>query len=358
MSIKSNDSIHDTTAKSFASDNYSGIHSEVHAALATANGGHSSSYGNDPYTAKLQSIIKATFGPTAEAFPTLTGTGSNVIALHALLERHESVICAASAHVVIDEGGAPERAGIKLMIVDTPDGKLTPDLIDKQAWGFGDQHRAQPGVVSITQSTELGTLYSLAELKLIAEHTHAMGMWFHMDGARVANAAAALGVSLKEMTTDVGVDILSFGGTKNGAMIAEALIVLNPNFTQSIPFLRKGSAQLGSKMRFISVQLIALLSNDLWKRNAEQANYTAKKLSSALSNIEGVKILYPTQSNAVFAIIAPSVTKRLLEKFSFYIWDEDTGLVRWMTSWDTTDADVNEFVAAVQHELSIENSSK
>ena len=348
--------MHDKSAKSFASDNYSGIHPEVLSALSIANGGHCSSYGNDPYTKELQSLVKATFGPNAEAFPTLTGTGSNVIALHALLERHESVICASSAHVVVDEGGAPERAGIKLLIVDTPDGKLTPELIDKQAWGYGDQHRAQPGVVSITQSTELGTLYTLAELRLIAEHTHGKGMKFHMDGARVANAAVALGVSLKEMTTDIGVDILSFGGTKNGAMIAEAVIVLNPNFNRSISFLRKGSAQLGSKMRFISAQLIALLSDDLWKRNAEQANYTARELSAALSNLEGIEIVYPTQANAVFAILPPSVTKRLLEKFNFYIWDENTGLVRWMTSWDTTEDDIKQFIEAVQKELLVESN--
>jgi threonine aldolase len=351
MSINSNEPIHDISAKSFASDNYSGIHPEILNAILVSNGGHSSSYGNDPYTAKLQSVVKDVFGSDAVAFPTLTGTGSNVIALHALLERHQSVICAATAHVVVDEGGAPERAGIKLLLVDTPDGKLTPELIDRQAWGFGDQHRAQPGVVSITQSTELGTLYSLAELRAIAEHAHAKGMKLHMDGARVANAAVSLGVSLKEMTTDVGVDILSFGGTKNGAMLAEAVIVLNSDYAGSISYLRKGSAQLGSKMRFISAQLIAILSNDLWRRNAEQANYTAKELSSLLSNVDGVEIIYPTQANAVFALIAPAVTKRLLENFNFYIWDEGSGLVRWMTSWDTTEADVAEFVAAVQREI-------
>ena len=343
--------IHDVTAKGFASDNYSGVHPEVLAAILNANGGHASSYGNDPYTARLQELVRASFGERAQAFPTLTGTGSNVVALHSLLERHEAVICAASAHVVVDEGGAPERAGIKLHIVDTPDGKLTPELIDRQAWGFGDQHRSQPGVVSITQNTELGTLYTIAELRAIADHTHAKGMRFHMDGARVANAAASLGVSLKAMTTDVGVDILSFGGTKNGAMLAEAVIVLNPSYAKSIAYLRKGSAQLGSKMRFISAQLIALLTDELWLRNAQQANYTAQQLSAALSNTDGIQVVHPTQANAVFAIVPAEVTSRLLETFNFYVWDESTGLVRWMTSWDTTEADVQNFVAAVQREL-------
>ena len=357
MSLIPHDPIHDIDAKGFASDNYSGIHPDVLTAIVSANGGHTGSYGNDPYTVRLREVVKATFGDQADVFTTLTGTGSNVVALHALLERHESVICAASAHVVVDEGGAPERAGIKLMLVDTPDGKLTPDLIDRQAWGFGDQHRSQPGVVSITQNTELGTLYTLDELRAIADHTHAKGMRFHMDGARVANAAAALGVTLKEMTTDVGVDILSFGGTKNGAMLAEAVIVLNPDHAKAIAYLRKGSAQLGSKMRFVSAQLIALLSDDLWRRNAQQANYTAQMLSSALANTDGVEVVYPTQANAVFAIVPPAVTARLLESFNFYVWDESTGLVRWMTSWDTTEDDVVMFIEAVQRELAAHNAN-
>lgn len=345
--------LHDESKRSFASDNYSGVHPKLLAAITAANGGHVPSYGSDPYTERLREVAIETFGVGAEIFPTLTGTGSNIVALHAVLGRHQSAIAASSAHVAVDEGGAPERAGIKLLLVDTPDGKLTPELIDQQAWGWGDQHRSQPGAVTITQPTELGTLYTLQEIRAISDHVHAHGMALHMDGARIANAAVALEVSLKEMTTDVGVDILSFGATKNGGLIAEAVVVINSELALAIPYLRKGSAQLGSKLRFISAQLLALLDDELWRKCAENSNRTALRLAHSLSGLAGLTIAHPVQANAVFAILPREITERLLKKYNFYVWNESTGMVRWMTSWDTTNEDVDAFVQAIKQELLI-----
>ena len=342
---------HDTERRGFASDNYAGVHPDILAAVGAANGGHVSSYGNDPYSAALAERVRAIFGKHAQVFPTLTGTGSNVIALHALTSRHESVVCASTAHVNVDEGGAPERAGVKLMTVDTPDGKLTPDLIDRQAWGWGDQHRSQPRAVTITQSTEMGTVYRIEELRAIVDHAHAKGLYVHLDGARLANAAVSLGVGLREMTADIGIDIVSFGGTKNGALMAEAVIVLNPELSTAIAYLRKGYAQLGSKMRFVSAQLLTLLSDDLWLRNAAAANRAALRLRDGLTGIDGVEITLPVEANAVFARLPRRAIEALQQQFAFYTWDESTNLVRWMTSWDTTDNDVATFVAAVRVEL-------
>ncbi|MET7286531.1 low specificity L-threonine aldolase [Streptomyces sp. NPDC005573] len=343
---------HDPQVRGFASDNYAGAHPEVMAALALANGGHQVSYGEDDYTENLQGIVRRHFGPTAEAFPVFNGTGANVVALQAVTDRWGAVICAESAHINVDEGGAPERmGGLKLLSVPTPDGKLTPELIDRQAWGFDDEHRAMPQVVSITQSTELGTLYTPEEIRAICEHAHAHGMRVHLDGSRISNAAASLGVPMGAFTTEAGVDILSLGGTKNGALFGEAVVVLNQDAVRQMKHLRKLSMQLASKMRFVSVQLEALLAGDLWLRNAGHANAMAQRLAEGVRAVDGVEILHPVQANGVFARLPHDVSERLQKRFRFYFWDENAGVVRWMCSFDTTEDDVDAFVTALKEEM-------
>ncbi len=345
---------HDPAIRAFASDNYSGIHPDVLAAIAAANQGQQIAYGDDAYTARLQDLFVEHFGDGVEAFPVFNGTGANVTALQSMLPRWGAVIAASTAHINVDEGGAPERvAGIKLLTVPTPDGKLTPELIDREAWGWGDEHRAQPLVVSVTQSTELGTVYSPDELRAITDHAHELGMRVHVDGARISNAAASLGLSLREITRDVGVDVLSFGGTKNGAMLGEAIVVLDPAASDGLRFLRKLNMQLSSKMRFVSAQLIALLENDLWRRNAEHANTMAQRLRSGIEaaqeagTISGVEFTQPTQANGVFATLPEGVADQLREHFRFYDWDAARREVRWMCAFDTDAADVDAFIATL-----------
>jgi len=338
--------------RGFASDNYAGVHPEVLAALALANGGHQTAYGADAYTAHLQEVFRGHFGPAAEVFPVFNGTGANVTALQAVTERWGAVICAESAHINVDECGAPERmGGLKLLTVPTPDGKLTPELIDRQAYGFDDEHRAQPQAVSITQTTELGTCYTPEEVKAVCDHAHERGMAVHMDGSRLANAAAGLGVPLARFTTEAGVDLLSFGGTKNGLLFGECVVVLSPGRVRSVRYLRKMSMQLASKMRFLSVQFEALLSGDLWLRGASHANAMARRLAEAVRDVDGVTVLRPVESNAVFALLPREVAERLQKRFRFYFWDEAKGEVRWMCSFDTTEADVDTFAAAVAEEM-------
>jgi threonine aldolase len=344
--------LHDPGARGFASDNYAGIHPEVLEAIAVANGGHQVSYGADAYTARLQEVFREHFGGRASAYPVFNGTGANVVALQAMTERWEAVICAESAHINVDECGAPERVGgLKLLTVPTPLGKLTPDLVGLQAWGYGDQHRAQPKVVSITQSTELGTCYTVEEIAAVAEHAHDRGMVVHLDGARIANAAASLDVPLRAFTTDVGVDVVSFGGTKNGLMLGECVVVLNPSAVRGLDFLRKSAMQLASKMRFVSAQFDALLSGDLWLRNAGHANAMARRLEAAVRDIPGVSVQRPVQANSVFAVLPPPVTERLQKQYPFYVWHEQTGEVRWMTSFDTTEQDIDAFATAIAAEM-------
>lgn len=341
--------------RGFASDNYAGVHPEIMHALVAANQGHQIAYGDDEVTARLESLIRQHFGEGAQVFPVFNGTGANVTALQAMMASWEAVICVQSAHINMDEGGAPEKvAGLKLWTVPSQNGKISPELIQSQAYDFGSVHRAQQKVVSITQSTELGTVYSLAEIAAITKTAHELGMFVHLDGARIANAAAALGVTLREMTADVGVDVVSFGGTKNGAMGAEAVVVLNPTALPGYPYVRKSAMQLASKMRFISAQLIALLENDLWLRNASHANAMAQRLEAGVAQIPGVVLPRRVEANAVFPILPVAVTKRLQESFRFYVWNQFTGEVRWMCSWDTTEDDVDTFVAAVAHEMSKE----
>ncbi|UWF77231.1 MULTISPECIES: threonine aldolase family protein [Microbacterium] len=344
--------LHDTAVRGFASDNYSGIHPEVLAAIAAANGGHQVAYGEDAYTARLQEVFQQHFGEGVQAFPVFNGTGANVVGLQSMLPRWGAVIAASTAHINVDEGGAPERmGGMKLLTVPTEDGKLTPELVDREAWGWGDEHRAQPLVVSITQSTELGTLYTVDEIRALADHAHERGMRLHMDGSRLSNAAASLDLPLRAFTRDAGVDVLSFGGTKNGAMLGEAIVVLNPDASEGLLYARKYSMQLASKMRFVSAQLIALLEGDLWLRNARHANGMAQRLRSSIEkgladgSIRGVAFTQPTQSNGVFATLPDGVADRLRESFRFYDWDAARNEVRWMCSFDTTEEDVDAFVA-------------
>ena len=363
--------LHDPHYRGFASDNYAGAHPEVLAAIAEANGGHQVAYGEDVYTARLQEVMASHFGLDAVTYPVFNGTGANVTALTSLLPRWGAVISAGTAHINTDEGGAPERVmGLKLLTVDTPDGKLTPELIDRQAWGWGDEHRAQPLAVSITNTTELGTLYTVDEIRAIAEHVHERGMTLHLDGARIANAAAALDVSLREFTTEAGVDILSFGGTKNGLLYGEAIVVLNPAVSEGLTYLRKLTMQLSSKMRFVSAQLIALLEGDLWLRSAQHSNAMAARLRGALEeristgsipeggsitgsgSIAGLGFTQKTEANAVFATLPNDAADRIRERFRFYDWDRAAGEVRWMTAFDTQESDVDAFVDAITQELS------
>ena len=343
----------DATAwRGFASDNYAGVHPEVLAALAEANDGHARSYGADPWTARLQEVVREHFGEQAEAFPVFTGTAANVLSLQALLPRWGAVVCSEAAHIHNDENGAPERVGgMKLLPVAAPQAKLTPELVERQAWGFGDEHRAQPAAVSLTQSTELGTVYAVEELRALVDQAHALGMGVHMDGARLANAAAALDVPLRELTVDVGVDVLSLGGTKNGVLFAEAVVVLDPDAAPGMTYLRKMDMQLASKMRFLSAQLVALLEGDLWLRSARHANAMAVRLRAAVADLPGVELTQPTQANAVFAVLPPGVADRAREAFPFYDWDARSGEVRWMCSFDTTEEDVAGLADAVSAAL-------
>ena len=351
--------LHDLDYRGFASDNYAGAHPEVIDAISSANGGHQVAYGEDVYTAHLQDVMKKHFGDTAEAFPVFNGTGANVLSLQSMLPPWGAVVCTSTAHIHTDENGAPERvAGLKLLTVPTPDGKLTPELIDVEAWGWGDEHRAQPLAVSITQSTELGTVYSVAEVRAIADHVHSLGMKLHMDGARLSNGAASLGVPFRDFTTDAGVDILSFGGTKNGLLYGECVVLLSPAASTGLMFLRKMNMQLASKMRFVSAQLIALLEGDVWHRSASHANAMATRLRDAVTDAPGLTFTQDTQANAVFVTLPAGVADRLRESFRFYDWDAARGEVRWMCAFDTTPDDVDRFASAVRQELGAQHAGR
>jgi len=337
------------TGTSFGSDNHAGVHPDVLAAVVEANAGAVPAYGDDPVTAEAERLLRQHFGASATSFVVFNGTGANVVGLQAMTRSFEGIICAESAHINVDECGAPEKLiGAKLVDVAAPGGKLTVDLVDAARWGIGDEHHVQAKVVSITQSTELGTVYSLEEIRALSGYAHERGMYLHLDGARIANAAASLGVGLGDLGAAVGVDVLSFGATKNGAMGAEAVVVLDPGLATSMRFLRKQSMQLASKMRFLSAQLVALLSDDLWRRNAAHANAMAVRLAAAVDGAPGVVVTDPVQANAVFALLDPAVTATLQQEFPFYVWNEATGQVRWMTSWATTEADVDVFAARIR----------
>jgi Threonine aldolase len=333
----------------FASDNHAGAHPEVMAAIAAANSGYALPYGEDPWTANLRERIREEFGDQATAFPVLNGTGANVLGLSVLLgNRYEAVICPESAHIATHEGGASERQlGVKLILAPTPDGKLTPDDVTARLHGLGVPNEVQPKVVSISQATEVGTCYTPDEVAAIAETAHSRGLLLHVDGARLANAAAHLGCSLRELTTDAGVDVVGFGGTKNGALLAEALVVLRPELAAKVPFLIRQSLQLASKARFISAQLTALLTDDLWRRNAEHANAMARRLADGIAGLPNISLRWPVQSNAVFAALPHEAIRELQTRYTFHVWDHTEGVVRWMTAFDTTPESVDAFIADI-----------
>jgi threonine aldolase len=337
-----------TERRGFASDNTAGVHPEVIEAIAAANAGHATAYGGDPWTARAQQRFREHFGPSARAFPVFNGTGANVLCLEALTHPWQGVVCARTAHLNVDECGAPERAGRKLLIVDTPDGRLTPELVAPLLMRIGDEHVVQPRLISITQSSELGTVYQPEAVAALAEWAHAHGMLLHVDGARLCNAAAALGVPLRAVTTDAGVDAVSFGGTKNGLMGAEAVVLLRDDIGDGFKYRRKQAMQLASKMRFISAQLDVLLEGDLWERSAAHANAMARRLAAAVRDLPGVRVTQPVEANAVFAVLDPAATEQLQQSWPFYVWDDGTGEVRWMASWDTAEEEVDAFAADVR----------
>ncbi len=337
------------TGASFGSDNHAGVHPDVLAAIAAANTGWVPGYGDDPVTHEAERLFRQHFGDHAQVFPVFNGTGANVVSLAAMLRSYEAVVCSEGAHINVDECGAPEKLlGSKLIDVPAPEGKLSVDAIDRAVWGIGDQHHVQAKVVALTESTELGTVYTVEELRAIADWAHARGLLVHVDGARFANAAASLGISLGDLAAGADLDVLSFGATKNGALGAEAVVVLKPGLADALPFLRKQSMQLASKMRFVSAQLVALLEGDLWLRNASHANAMAARLAAALDGVDGVRISHPVQVNAVFATLDRAHIDALQSRHTFYVWDENADQVRWMTAWSTTEADVDAFAADVR----------
>jgi threonine aldolase len=340
--------------RSFASDNYAGVHPEIMDAMFKANVGDMPSYGEDPVSGRAVDLFKKHFGDQAQIYFIATGTATNTLILKHITRSWNSVICSTYGHIHVDECGSPEAvAGIKLITARTANGKLTPDAVVEQMYAKGFVHHSQPAVVSFAQCTELGTVYTVQEIKDICDAAHNEGLLVHMDGARLTNAAAALGTSFKEMTVDAGVDVLSFGGTKNGCMCAEAAVFLKPGLGDDFRFVRKQGMQLISKMRFIGAQFERFLADDeLWRQNALQANSMAALLAEKAAQVDGVKISGPVEANGVFAFIPEDCIAPLQEKCPFYIWDELTGEVRWMTSFMTKEQDIDDFVAALKETLS------
>ncbi len=345
--------------RGFGSDNHSGASPEVLKAIAEANVDHALAYGDDEYCARVGELFKQTFGEQASVYLVFNGTGANVLNIDAMCRSHNAVVCAETAHINVDECGAPQRiVGCRLLTVPTPDGKLTPELVKTQLHGFGFEHHSQPRAISISQPTELGTLYTIDELKALADLAHSYDMYLHVDGARLANAAVALGCTFRQMTTDCGVDCLSFGGTKNGLLMGESAVILNPKLDAELKYRRKQMAQLCSKMRFMAVQFEAYLNGErrtengelvpLWRSNAEHSNRMAQLLYRELQDVPQVKVMYPVQVNSVFAQLPREVWTALQQEYFFYDWDEAENVVRWMCSFDTTEEDIHNFVAALR----------
>lgn len=334
-----------TNKRGFASDNNAGVHPEILKELNSSNDGHVVGYGDDRYTRQAQDLFKEHFGSDAEVYFVFTGTAANTLGLSGVTRSWNSVITAHTAHIQQDECGAPEKfTGCKVLTVDTPDGKISPPMLLKHVHGFGFEHHSQPKVISITQTTEMGTVYTVDEIKALAEFAHEKGMLLHMDGARIANAAVYLNLPFREFTTDAGVDFISFGGTKNGMMYGEAVCFLKPGLSPDFKYIRKQGMQLSSKMRYISAQYIAYFRDDLWKRNASHANAMAQILAQRLNGIPGIRITQQVQSNGVFAVIPRDVAETLMKSYFFYSWDELTSEYRLMTSWDTSAEDIEDFV--------------
>jgi threonine aldolase len=335
--------------RNFSSDNNAGIHPEILEAIARANQGHVVAYGDDPYTRSAVKKFEEHFGPDIAVFFTFNGTGANVLGLQALTHSFHSILCSDYAHIYVDECGAPEKhTGCKLIPLPQQDGKISLDSVRHAYHGIGDQHHSQPRVISITQSTEMGTVYQPEEVKALANFAHEHGMFLHMDGARIANAAASLGQTLRQATRDLGVDVLTFGGTKNGIMGGEAVIFFQPKLAQDFLFLRKQNMQLASKMRFIAAQFEALLTNDLWRHSAEHANRMARVLEKEISRIPGVKVVWKVEANGVFTQIPRHSLEKIKQHYYFYMWVEEESIVRWMCSFDTTEDDISAFVKVVE----------
>ena len=340
--------------RGFGSDNRSGAHPEVLAAIERANHGHAASYGEDGWTARADELFREHFGPDATAYAVFNGTAANVLAIDAMTRPFEAVICAENAHLVVDECGAPERiAGVKMLTLPTSHGKVSPDGIGRWDARRGDQHHNQPRVVSVAQATEVGTVYGVAELAALAEAAHERGMLMHVDGARIANAAVSLGVSLREVTSDSGVDALSFGATKNGGLFGDAVVFMRPGLDEGFAYVRKQGMQLASKTRFLSAQFEAMLGEgELWKRTAAHSNEMALRLASGAAHIEGVEIQYPVEANGVFAKLPRRAIDQLMAvmpgEHPFYVWNEEDDVVRWLCSWDTTEDDVDGLLEAIR----------
>ncbi len=329
--------------KTFASDNYAGVHPDILAALAKANQGHASSYGADEYTASAVSIFKKLFGESTEVFFAYNGTGANVLGLSALVNSFNSIICSDLAHINVDESTAPEKfMGCKLVSIPTKDGKIYPGEIEDRIIRIDDQHHPQFKVISISQTTEYGTVYTIDELKAISLVAKKYNLFFHMDGSRISNAAVSLNKDFRQFTVDAGVDVLSFGGTKNGMMFGEAVLFFRPELARYFKYIRKQGMQLHSKMRFISAQFEALLSNDLWKRNAEHANRMAKLLEAELK-ANNVQLTQSVDANGIFALLPPGVIEELQKEHFFYVWNEKTNEIRLMCSYDTTENEIKSF---------------
>lgn len=338
--------------RGFGSDNNAGVHPAIMKELQDANIGHMPGYGHDKYTHQAIQLFKEHLGPDIEPFFVFTGTAANVLGLSGTTRSWNSVITAASAHLETDECGAPEKfIGCKVLTVETDDGKISTDLIEKHMHGFDFEHHSQPKVISVTQSTEFGTVYTADEIRSIADFAHQRGMYLHMDGARIANASVSLNLPFKSFTTDAGVDILSFGGTKNGMMFGEAVCFLTPGISNDFKYIRKQAMQLASKMRFISAQFIAYFRNDLWKECALHSNTMARKLAKELELLEGIKITQAVQANGIFVIIPGEVADRVRTQTFFYPWNEKTSEYRLMTSWDTTEEDIEDFIKSLSKEL-------
>ena len=336
-----------TSRKSFGSDNHAGTHEAVLRMLAAANRGDTHGYGDDPWTERVAGELSRLFGAAGGAYFVFNGTAANVLGLSLLVRPFEAVICAETAHLNVDECGAPERLlGSKLLTVSTPDGKLTPGLIATRLAGRGDEHRAQPRAVCVTQVTELGTCYSLAELRAIGEFCRANQLRLYIDGARLANAAAYLDCSLADIAAEA--DVLSFGGTKNGAVAVEAVVVMTAGLTETVAFQRKQLLQLASKMRFLAAQFDGLLAGEVWLDNARHANLMAQRLADGLPDIPGVTVRQAVQSNAVFAELDPRYIEPLQREWGFYVWAEQANVVRLMTAFDTSPEDVDAFLASIR----------
>lgn len=333
----------------FASDNYAGIHPDILQAITNANNDPSPAYGSDGHTSIAIEKFKEQFGSQAEVFFVFNGTAANVTALQSLMKSFEAVICANKAHIQVDECGAPEKlTGGKLLLVESANGKMNPDLITPLLERVGDQHYIQPRVISISQSTEFGTIYTANEIKKLSDFAHQNNLYLHMDGARISNAAASLNASFKSFTSDAGVDVVSFGGTKNGMMLGEAVIFINPALAKNFPYIRKQSMQLASKMRFISSQFNALLTNNLWFTNANHANQMAQLLANQLTQFPEIQLTQQVQANGIFAIFPRKLINKLLENFHFYVWNETMNEVRLMTSFNTLEREVTSLIDAIK----------